>query len=440
MPTLPTPLPPPPRFLPHLPLLSAACLSLLVTLCLPPLHASARALLRPRVSATARRRLAAVAALQQSRRLTSRPATFFFAAVSSTVSVPFYVAVLPAIIWCAREREAERSAQLPLSLSLTSSSLLTTLFFHPLSSSTLFFILFLFFRLVDFELGIRLVLALAVSLYVGNATKDLVCAPRPLAMLSEEDDEGEEEAEEARAGNGGKRRRPSRRRKASPPPPQQQEKNRIRLLTADASGASEAKSLLEYGFPSSHVMNSLVLSLHAIQCCRGRFPALLDPEDSRFIVSVAAARAVAVSWTLLVAMARVACGMHIPVDVAGGLLAGVLVVAALALEDLGGVNSSSSRLSLDARYVSWLAARGPPAAALHTLATTLLLRLHPLPLKYTTSFEATTAFAGACAGVALGASLGGSDHHHHLASSSSSSLTFLAAARRLAAGLAAVAS
>ena len=90
--------------LPHLPLLSAACLTLLVVLlCLPPLHSSARALLRPRVTAAARRGLRAVAALQQgpggAGLLASRPATLLFAAVSSTVSVSFYVAVLPAIIW-----------------------------------------------------------------------------------------------------------------------------------------------------------------------------------------------------------------------------------------------------------------------------------------------------------------------------------------------------
>ena len=89
----------------HLPLLSALCLILLVSLlCLPPLHARARALLAPRVSQAARRGLATVAALQRPRDfggwgLGSRPATLFFAAVSSTVSVSFYVAVLPGIIW-----------------------------------------------------------------------------------------------------------------------------------------------------------------------------------------------------------------------------------------------------------------------------------------------------------------------------------------------------
>ena len=101
--------------LPRLPLLSAACLTLLVVLlCLPPLHAPARALLRPRVSAAARRGLGAVAALQDPRAgLASRPATLFLAAVSSTVSVSFYVAVLPAIIWCGgeTERETERERE-----------------------------------------------------------------------------------------------------------------------------------------------------------------------------------------------------------------------------------------------------------------------------------------------------------------------------------------
>lgn len=101
--------------LPHLPLLSAACLTLLVVLlCLPPLHASVRALLRPRVSRAAQRGLRVVAALQAPRLgLASRPATLLLSAVSSTVSVSFYVAVLPAIIWCESEERgsfASRSA------------------------------------------------------------------------------------------------------------------------------------------------------------------------------------------------------------------------------------------------------------------------------------------------------------------------------------------
>ena len=323
-------------------------------------------------------------------------------------------------------------------------------------------------RLVDFELGVRLVLALAVSLYVGDALKDLVCAPRPLAMARElEEQEEEGEALNGDDGDGDSGSKPRRRRRQSggrktppalPPPP------KIRLLTADPSGASERRSLLEYGFPSSHVMNSLVLSLHAVECCRqSRFLSLLPPS---MMISVFSARAVAVLWTLLVALARVACGMHSPVDVAGGLLSGLLVVAALALEDIrsigggggeggrstmDGSGPSSSSSSLDARYIGWLAARGTPAAALHLLATALLLRLHPLPLRYTTSFEATTAFAGACAGVALGVSLGGGGGGGgvggggapplsvSVSSSSSSFLLLLAALRRLAAGLAAVA-
>ena len=288
----------------------------------------------------------------------------------------------------------------------------------------------------------RLVLALAVCLYVGDALKDLVCAPRPLAMMEDEEVEGE-----GYGGDGSKKK----------PRQQPKKKPKIRLLTADPSGASERKSLLEYGFPSSHVMNSLVLSLHAVECCRqARYFPTAAAEGS-FLpfplpsISVAAARAVAVLWTPLVALARVACGMPSPVDVAGGMLSGLLVVAALALEDIrsgsgsssgsgplssSGSSSSSSSSSLDARYISWLAARGPPAAALHALATALLLRLHPRPLRYTTSFEATTAFAGACAGVALGVSLGGGSGG---APPLSPSLTLFTALRRLAAGLAAVA-
>ena len=284
----------------------------------------------------------------------------------------------------------------------------------------------------------RLVLALAVSLYCGNALKDLACAPRPLAMMMMR--KGKEKTAAAT---------PTTTQQKSSSSSSNEKTPEIRLLTADSSGASERKSLLEYGFPSSHVMNSLVLSLHAVQCCRSRF--FFDSEGSSSPSSglgsstffLSAARLAAVLWTLLVALARVACGMHTPVDVVGGLVAGLLVVAALALEDFGG-GEGDRGLSLDARYVGWLSAGGPPAALLHSLASALLLRLHPLPKQYTTSFEATTAFAGACAGVALGVSLGGgggggggSDHHHHHHLPFSSPLFF--ALRRLALGFTLVA-
>ena len=103
-------------------------------------------------------------------------------------------------------------------------------------------------RLVDYELGVRLVLALAVSLYVGDALKDLVCAPRPLAMVKEED----EEKDEKKTGNGnGSRSKPRQRR-----PPRQG--LGIRLLTADASGASERRDDEQARQNSSHNVDGRV--------------------------------------------------------------------------------------------------------------------------------------------------------------------------------------
>ena len=73
------------------------------------------------------------------------------------------------------------------------------------------------------ELGWHLVVLMTLTLYVGNAMKDLVCAPRPLGL---------------RYG-----------------------KARLAYL---GKGSEEAElNAMEYGLPSSHTMNSLCLNLYA---------------------------------------------------------------------------------------------------------------------------------------------------------------------------------
>ena len=323
-PPRPRPPPPPPPHS-HLTAASTLSLALLVALfCFPPAHARVRAAARPAVVSAVRSGLPAVAALQAR----STPAlTTLFTAVSATVSVPFYATALPAVVWCA-----------------------------------------------DAQLGARLALLLALALYVGNAAKDLVCAPRPFDV----------------GGGAGSRRRP------------------IKLLTSVAG--SEDESAAEHGFPSSHVANTVVMTLYALHYATrtGLLPGGW----------VGGARCAVAVWAVAVGAARCYMGMHAPVDIAGGALLGLLLASAWS--------------AVDDAYFGWLAGGGARAAGLHTLATAVLLRLHPLPVAHTSSFEASTAFAGAGAGVAAGVASGG------LALLSAPASGALAAAR-VAAGLAVVA-
>lgn len=115
---------------PWLQALSFASVSTLITLsCIPPLHKPIRNALRPTVVYHVERGLLRVCQLQ---RCEHWLLTLLFDLSSRTVSVPFYITFLPTLIWSG-----------------------------------------------EAELGIRLVLLMGLCLYVGNATKDLLSAPRP---------------------------------------------------------------------------------------------------------------------------------------------------------------------------------------------------------------------------------------------------------------------
>ena len=103
--------------------------TLLLLSCIPPLHVPVRNLLRPTVVYHVERGLLRV---QQAQRFEHWFLTLLFDLSSRTVSVPFYITFLPSLIW---------------------------------SGET--------------ELGTRLVLLMGLCLYVGNAMKDLLSAPRP---------------------------------------------------------------------------------------------------------------------------------------------------------------------------------------------------------------------------------------------------------------------
>ena len=103
--------------------------TLLLLSCIPPLHVPVRSLLRPTVVYHVERGLLRV---HQAQHFEHWFLTLLFDLSSRTVSVPFYITFLPSLIW---------------------------------SGET--------------ELGTRLVLLMGLCLYVGNAMKDLLSAPRP---------------------------------------------------------------------------------------------------------------------------------------------------------------------------------------------------------------------------------------------------------------------
>jgi len=103
--------------------------TLLILSCIPPLHVPVRNLLRPTVVYHVERGLLRV---HQAQRFENWLLTILFDLSSRTVSVPFYVTFLPSLIWSG-----------------------------------------------EAELGTRLALLMGLCLYVGNAMKDLISAPRP---------------------------------------------------------------------------------------------------------------------------------------------------------------------------------------------------------------------------------------------------------------------
>lgn len=129
------------------------------------------------------------------------------------------------------------------------------------------------------DLCVRTVALMAFCLYVGNALKDLCCSPRPAA---------------APGGRG-----------------------RVRVVGAEADEAR--RNALEYGFPSSHVMNTVGMYLYALLY-------FADRDERARARALPLALGVAL-WTLFVARTRMQLGVHTPLDLWGGALAGALVTS-----------------------------------------------------------------------------------------------------------------
>lgn len=112
---------------------------------------------------------------------------------------------------------------------------------------------------------------LMLCLLVGNAMKDLVCAPRPASVAPKE--------------------------------------VHVKLH------GQEREFEKEYGLPSTHVANSACMVLYIVQAATTS--AILPPEWTMSLT------AVGVSWVAWIAWGRLYLGMHSPVDLVSGLLVGL---------------------------------------------------------------------------------------------------------------------
>jgi len=195
-------------------------------------------------------------------------------------------------------------------------------------------------------LGTHMTLLMALTQYTGNAIKDLVSAPRPAGLTY-----------------------------ASV---------RCHIAQTSANAKEKEKNAAEYGLPSSHAMNSLAYNFYLVLALH-KNKALADDMSVYWYASV-------VVFVSTVALSRVYLGLHTPIDILGGAVAGLTVVTAYAsLQDEWGVldtflygGSHLSRIGI---------------AAVASLA---LLRLHPTPESHTPSYEFSTSFIGVAFGVICG--------------------------------------
>jgi membrane-associated phospholipid phosphatase len=259
--------------------------------CTPPFHAPARNLLQPLFVALVENGIPTCRSAQQ----WQRPwLTKLLEFCSHSVSVGFYGSFLPALIWCG----------LP-------------------------------------ELGWHLVVLMTLTLYVGNAIKDLIASPRPLNIKY----------------------------------------GRQKIKALGSQGTEHLLNAQEYGFPSSHTMNSLALNYYAVHYLYEHN--LLTTQQAVFGYLAVAA------WVAWIALSRLYLGLHTPVDILGGALGGLTTVTFFTAIDpyLEGMMQSLTQAQVGVGV---------------GLVSLILLRLHPKPPRYTPSFEFSTFFMGVLFGGMLG--------------------------------------
>jgi membrane-associated phospholipid phosphatase len=188
-------------------------------------------------------------------------------------------------------------------------------------------------------LGTHMTLLMAITQYTGNAMKDLVSAPRPSSLKYAE----------------------------------------VRIAQTRAIAVNEKEKELnaaEYGFPSSHAMNSLAYNFY-LAAALHKYGSVSDGAASYWYAGV-------MIFVCTVAVSRVYLGLHTPIDILGGAVAGLAVVTAYSrLQWAWGLID----VFLYSGLVSWrLVAAG--------LASLLLLRMHPTPESHTPSYGTSCSDCG----------------------------------------------
>lgn len=258
--------------------------SFLVFCFLPPLHKPIRSYLHPAVVHHVERGLDVVLFLQ---RYEAPWLTVLFEVSSHSVSVAFYGSFLPALMWCG----------------------------FP-------------------ELCWHLVILMTLTLYVGNAIKDLIAAPRPMGL--------------------------------------KYGKEKLKLIGRGV----ENLNAQEYGLPSSHTMNTLALNFYAVHYLKEK--ALLTDHTAALCYATVAA------WVIWIALSRIYLGLHTPIDIIVGAVAGLTVVIFFTVVDV---------------FLDQWVEHSPFFFPQLTIISLALLRLHPKPPKPTPSFEFSTSFMGVFFGV-----------------------------------------
>ncbi|KAJ9558927.1 hypothetical protein OSB04_013541 [Centaurea solstitialis] len=194
------------------------------------------------------------------------------------------------------------------------------------------------------KLARQMTLLMAFCDYSGNCIKDVVSAPRP----------------------------------KSPP---------VRILTATKD---EKENALEYGLPSSHTLNTICLSgylLHYVFSC-------LEDIDASYRV---ASFLFVCLFVGLIGFGRIYLGMHSVIDIIGGLVLGLTILAFwLHFHE-----------SIDNFVIL-----GQNVTTFWIVLSFLLLFAYPTPENPTPSFEYHTAFTGVALGIVTGVQQTYHQFHH----------------------------
>ncbi|CAI9268317.1 unnamed protein product [Lactuca saligna] len=194
------------------------------------------------------------------------------------------------------------------------------------------------------KLARQMTLLMAFCDYSGNCIKDMVSAPRP----------------------------------KSPP---------IRILTATKD---EKENALEYGFPSSHTLNTICLSgylLHYIFSYNENIDAYYQVATFMFVCL----------FVGLIGFGRIYLGMHSVIDIIGGLVLGLIILAFwLCVHE----------------YIDNFVTIGQNVTSFWIALSFLLLFAYPTPEHPTPSFEYHTAFTGVALGIVTGVQQTYNQFHH----------------------------